>query len=319
MQKIGLGNTDKQISCMGLGTMYFGSKIDEQTSFSLLNLYFEQGGILLDSANKYASWIPGCEGGESERLIGKWLRQKVNRDKIFLTSKVGFPYGKIPRSLKKDIIISECERSLQRLQTETIDLYFAHTYDPETTSEEVMEAFFTLKKQGKIRFAGASNYLGWQLAEAALAANKYGFEGFTSLQQRHTYLEPGLRANFGTQILLSPETIQYCKKQNITIMAYSPLLGGVYVKSDKVLPVQYQSASNDFRMKNLKQLAEELNVSPNGVVLRWMMQSSLKVIPLVTGSSVTQLKENMEALNFILNKDQIALLNMEISQPAKYL
>ena len=303
---------------MGLGTMYFGSKVDEQTSFSMLDYYSELGGSFIDSANKYASWVPGFQGGESELLIGKWLKRKANRDKMFLTSKVGFPYGTIPRSLKKEIIISECERSLKRLGVETIDLYFAHTYDEQTPAVEVMEAFSVLKKQGKIRFKGASNYLGWQLAEASFTTDKGDFEGFTCLQQRHTYLEPGLRSNFGTQLLLTPEIEEYCQIQNLNIMAYSPLLGGAYVNSDKSIPVQYQSAANDFRMKNLKQLAIELQVSPNAVVLHWMMQSTPVIIPMVTGSSVSQLEENMEALRFILNDEQLAILNQDLGQINKY-
>ncbi len=303
---------------MGLGTMYFGSKVDEQTSFSILDYYSYLGGTFLDTANKYASWVPGFQGGESELLIGKWLQQKGNRNAIFLTSKVGFPYENIPRSLKKEIIISECERSLKRLGVETIDLYFAHAYDAQTPAEEVMEAFFSLKKQGKIRFAGASNYLGWQLAEAAQAADKCGFKGFTCLQQRHTFLEPGMRANFGTQLLLTPEIEKYCQNSNLTIMAYSPLLGGAYVNSEKSIPVQYQSTANDFRMRNLKQLATELQVSPNAVVLRWMMQSSPAIIPMVTGSSVAQLEENMKAMTFTLNDEQLTLLNHAIVQPNKY-
>jgi len=318
MQKVRLGNTKEQISCMGLGTMYFGSKVDKQTSFSILDYYSEKGGIFLDSANKYASWIPGFQGGESELLIGKWLKQKGKRNNMFLTSKVGFPYGNIPRSLKKEIIISECERSLKRLGVETIDLYFAHAYDATTSAEEVMEAFSVLKKQGKIRYAGASNYSGWQLTETNIAAKQLGLESFTCLQQRHTYLEPGLRANFGTQLLLTPEIEEYCRTQNLTIMAYSPLLGGAYVNPNRPVPVQYQNAANDYRMKNLKQLATELQVSPNSVVLRWMMQSSPAIIPMVTGSSVAQIKENMEALLFILNDEQFALLNQDTVRPNEY-
>jgi len=318
MQKVKFGNTKEQISCIGLGTMYFGSKVDEKTSFSILDYYSEKGGSFLDSANKYASWVPGFQGGESELLIGKWLKQKGNRNKMFLTSKVGFPYENIPRSLKKEIIISECERSLKRLGVETIDLYFAHAYDATTSAEEVMETFSVLKKQGKIRYAGASNYSGWQLTQTINAAKQLGVESFTCLQQRHTYLEPGLRANFGTQLLLTPEIEEYCRTQNLTIMAYSPLLGGAYVNPNRPVPVQYQNAANDYRMKNLKQLATELQVSPNAVVLRWMMQSSPAIIPMVTGSSVAQLKENMEALTFILNDEQLALLNQDVVQPNKY-
>ena len=303
---------------MGLGTMYFGSKVDKKTSFSILDYYSELGGSFLDSANKYASWLPGYKGGESEFLIGKWLKQKGLRYKMFITSKVGFPYKNIPRSLKKEIIISECECSLQRLGVETIDLYFAHAYDASIPVEEVMEAFESLKQQGKIRFSGASNYFGWQLLEAGNAAKKTDTESFTCLQQRHTYLEPGLRANFGSQLLLSPEIEQYCLSQNITIMAYSPLLGGAYVNSDKPIPIQYQSAANDFRLKNLKKLARELQVSPNAVVLRWMMQGSPLVIPMMTGSKISQVEENMEALSFNLIDKQLALLNQDIVQPNKY-
>ncbi|MFN8255845.1 MAG: aldo/keto reductase [Bacteroidales bacterium] len=107
MEEIALGNTSATISCLGLGTMYIGSKTDENTSFSLLDSYFEHGGTFLDTANKYASWVPGFQGGESEQNIGKWLATKKNRHNLFIASKEGFPYGTIPRSLKKEVIISE--------------------------------------------------------------------------------------------------------------------------------------------------------------------------------------------------------------------
>lgn len=318
MKKVLLGNSGEQISCVGLGTMYFGSKVSEKVSFEMLDYYTNQGGTFLDSANKYASWIPGFKGGESELIIGKWLKKKEIRRKMFLTSKVGFSYGDIPRSLKKEIIISECEKSLNRLGVDTIDLYFAHVYDTETPAEEVMEAFYLLQKQGKIRFAGASNYLGWQLAEAAIAAEKIGFEGFNCLQQRHTFIEPTLRANFGTQIILSPEIIQYCEKQNMTIIAYSPLLGGFYVKDGYPVPLQYQIKSNDLKIKRLQQIAGEVNVSPNAIVLAWMMKSTPKIIPLVTASSVVQLEENMKSLFVHLDVQQMELLNQEVYIPKKY-
>jgi aryl-alcohol dehydrogenase-like predicted oxidoreductase len=303
---------------MGLGTMYFGSKTDEKVSFELLDQYAEYGGSFLDSANKYASWVPGFHGGESECLIGKWMKQRGNRQNMFISSKVGFPYGNVPRSLKKEIIISECERSLKRLDVETIDLYFAHAYDHETPVEETMEAFYKLKKEGKIRFAGASNYYTWQLSESNAAASLQGWEGFVCIQQRHTCLEPVLRANFGTQILLTPENQDFCTRKNIGIMAYSPLLGGVYSRDDRSIPVPYQSAVNELRLKALKEVAHKQNVSPNAVVLAWMMQSSPRVIPVVAGSSVEQLRENLQALQVRLSKQQIEKLNGDSVQPNQY-
>ena len=316
--KIELNKTGEKISCMGLGTMYFGSNVDEHNSFKMLDFYFDRGGTFLDSANKYASWVPGFQGGESEKLIGKWMNEKRTRKDMFITSKVGFPYADIPRSLKKEIIISECERSLKRFDAETIDLYFAHAFDAMTPVEETMEAFYLLKKSGKIRFAGASNFYGWQLCEANAIARQQGWEGFCCIQQRHTYLEPTLRADFGTQLLLTPEIQEFCQTKNIGMMAYSPLLGGAYVRNDHPVPIQYQSKLNEFRLTKLKEVANELQVSPNAVILAWMMQSSPQIIPMVTGSTVAQLKENLEAISISLTDGQLELLNQEIVQPNKY-
>jgi len=318
MQKIALGNTCENISCMGLGTMYFGSKVDEQNSFKMLDFYFGQGGTFLDSANKYACWLPGFQGGESEKLIGKWMKEKRIRKDVFITSKVGFPYRDVPRSLKKEIIISECEKSLKRFGTETIDLYFAHAFDAMTPLEETMEAFYLLKKSGKIRFAGASNFYGWQLCEANAIAQQQGWEGFCCIQQRHTYFEPTLRADFGTQLLLTPEIQDFCQTKNIHMMAYSPLLGGAYVRNDHPVPVQYQSKLNEFRSIKLREVAGELQVSPNAVVLAWMMQGSPQIIPMVAGSTVAQLEENLESLSFTLKAEQLERLNQDIVQPNKY-
>jgi aryl-alcohol dehydrogenase-like predicted oxidoreductase len=283
--------------------------VDEQTSFSILDSYTENGGGFLDSANKYASWVPGFCGGESESLIGKWMKQKGNRETLFVASKVGFPYGEIPRTLKKEIIISECEKSLKRLGVENLDLYFAHAFDSFTPAEETMEAFFRLKREGKIRFAGASNYSSWQLSEANTAVGNQGWEGFCSIQQQHTYLEPHLRTPFGNQVILTPEMAHFCTVKNITIIAYSPLMGGAYTRTDDALPIQFQNSDSGFKLKILKQIANELQVSANAVVLAWMIQSSPPVIPLVSGSSLNQLKENLQVLKFKLSKEQLIRLD----------
>lgn len=315
MQKTALGNTGQQISCMGLGTMYFGTKINEKTSFRTLDYYTQQGGSFLDTANKYACWIPGFKGGESEYLIGKWMKQKANRQSLFIASKVGFPYGDIPRSLKKKLIISECEKSLKRMSIETIDLYFAHAYDSETPAEESMEAFYKLEKEGKIRFAGASNYYAWQLCEANDVAKSQGWEGFTCIQQMHTYLEPFMRSDFGNQLLLTPELQKFCVKKNLGIMAYSPLLGGAYARNDRAFPIQYQNELTKIKLTLLNEVANELKVSPNVIVLAWMMQSSPGVIPLVSGSSLPQIEENMQALSVKLSEKNLARLNQNSMLP----
>ncbi|NDP21090.1 MAG: aldo/keto reductase [Paludibacter sp.] len=318
MDKIKLGNTDYRISNMGLGTMYFGSKVDEKVSFSLLDFYVEHGGTFLDSANKYASWIPGYDGGESEAIIGKWMQMRQNRHDLFLSSKVGFAYGDVPRSLKKEIIVSECEKSLKRLKTDCIDLYFAHADDMETPLEDVMSTFQTLKQQGKIRFAGASNFNSWRLAEANSKAKQQGWEGFCCLQQRHTLLEPSLRANFGTQQVLTPEMEQYCGINNVTMMAYSPLLGGAYLNGFQQLPIHYQNKSSESKLLVLNQIANYQNVSVNAILLAWMIQSKPGIIPMVTGSTVLQLSENFKALGITLSVEQMEMLNKDVAVPNKY-
>lgn len=311
-------HTDLELSVMGLGTMYFGTKVDQRMSFRLLDLYEESGGNFLDSANKYASWVPGFNGGESEKIIGKWINHRGNREKMLISSKVGFPYGEVSRSLKKEIIITECERSLKRLGTGYIDLYFAHAYDPATPIGESMEAFYRLKKDGKIRYAGASNFTGWRLEQAAGAAERQGWEGFCCLQQRHSYLEPSLRADFGNQLVLTPELIDYCREQQLAMMAYSPLLGGIYGGKDRELPPQYRSLDSEQKLLRLEILSRKKEAGSNQLVLAWMLHSSPMVLPLITGSNEEQIVENLDAANLKLTKEDMDLLNEAVVEPNKY-
>ncbi len=313
MKKIELGKTGELISCAGLGTMYFGTKTDRSTAFGILDLYADRGGSFLDSANKYASWVPGFQGGESETVIGEWIKAKDNRSQLFISSKVGFPYDSVPRSLKKEVIISECEKSLKRMGIDTIDLYFAHTFDMDTPVAEMMEAFYRLKRQGKIRFAGASNHDAWQVSKANQVANSTGWEGYCCVQQRHTYVEPSLWSDFGTQWLLTPEMQRYCVAEKLTMMAYSPLFGGGYAHENSPLPVDYESAINRDKYSRLHQTAKELNVPANAVVLAWMTGNNPPVIPLIAGSSLAQMQQNLQFLDTELSPGQMDRLNKRLS------
>lgn len=308
MQRIALGYTGEEIAVAGLGCMYFGSKVDEKTSFRLLDMYVDHGGNFLDSANKYASWLPGFKGGESETILGKWLKQDSAPSDLLVSSKVGFPYGEIPRTLKKEVIISECEKSLQRLGVETIDIYFAHAYDRYTPIEETMEAFHQLIEKGKIRYAGASNYTGWRLEEANSIAKSQGWEGYSCLQQRHTYLEPSSRADFNNQEFLSPEIEDLCHTKNLSIIAYSPLLGGFYSRMENPLPALYQNALNEERLVSLRNTCSETGFSPIQLVLAWMVSHSPQVIPLLGCSSSIQLEEALDAVTTSLDPDVVQRL-----------
>ncbi len=315
MKKVPLGKTGSTISVCGLGAMYFGSKVDEKTSFRQMDLYVDHGGNHIDTANKYASWVQGCLGGESETVIGKWLKQKTGKPDLVIASKVGFPYGEIPGSLKKEIIISECELSLRRLGLETIDLYYAHAYDENTSAEETMEAFFQLQKAGKIRHAGASNYPAWRLEKANAVAGLQGWVGYSCLQQRHTYLESTIRADFNNQIVLTPEMVDYCKTHQLTLIAYSPLLGGAYTRDDRPIPSQYRSLISEKRLAALETLSRKIEYSQNQLVLAWMMLGDPPVIPLISGSTVSQLEENLQASYISLSEQDLKQLdNIEIEE-----
>jgi len=172
-----LGQTGVEVSSLCLGAMYFGSRNDEATSYRILDQYVAAGGSFIDTANIYAMWVQGYHGGESETLLGKWMQERRNRQHMFIASKVGFNYQDVPISLSARWIEEECNKSLRRMNIETIDLYYAHCDDRETPLEETLEAFNRLVKAGKVRFIGASNYLacrGQQLP--GLAAGTRGLD-----------------------------------------------------------------------------------------------------------------------------------------------
>src|SRR5262249_16618138 len=146
--------------------MFFGTRTDSEMSIQLLDAYVAAGGTSIDTANIYAHWIKGFRGGESETLLGEWMRSRRNRSQLVIATKVRFDCPGVERCLKAKMIVEECNKSLQRLDIETIDLYYAHVDDYDTPLEETLEAFNRLVKAGKVRYIGASNYLAWRIEQA---------------------------------------------------------------------------------------------------------------------------------------------------------
>ncbi len=309
MRAVSLGNSGTLVSSICLGAMFFGSKTDPSMSRRLLDCYVDAGGSFIDTANIYAWWVPGFSGGESETVLGEWMRQRKNRSRLFLASKVGFGYGSVKVGLTASLIKSECEKSLRRLGVETIDLYFAHVDDRKTPQEETLEALQGLVTEGKVRFLGASNFLAWRLSEAEGICRAHSWAGYCCVQQRHTYLRPQLGTTFGAQIAANDDLLDYCQAQGMSMLAYSPLLGGVYNRADRSIPDQYKGADTEARMSRLKSLARDLGKTENQVVLAWLMRSTPAAIPLAAGSTVEQLREDLEAGEIRLTADQIAFLN----------
>jgi aryl-alcohol dehydrogenase-like predicted oxidoreductase len=153
-----LGKTDIQIAPIVFGGNVFGWTIDEQRSFEMLDAFVAAGFNCIDTADVYSSWVPGNKGGESESILGRWMKARGNRKQIVLATKLGSPMGPGRKGLKKSYMMEAVEASLQRLQTDYIDLYQAHQDDRETPLEETLEGFDALIQQGKVRAIGASNY-----------------------------------------------------------------------------------------------------------------------------------------------------------------
>jgi aryl-alcohol dehydrogenase-like predicted oxidoreductase len=305
MQQIKLGASGMEVSALAMGSDVLGSKIDQETTFRLLDFYVENGGNLIDTANFYASWIPGCVGGESENVIGAWLKSRGNRSKLHISSKLAFDYPGSPGGLSAAEIESECNKSLVRLGTDYLDIYYAHRDDFDTPQHETMEAFHRLVTAGKVRLLGASNLSVWRIAEANTIARLNGFTPYSVVQQRFTYLRPRHGADFGPQIFIDDDLKAFAKSHGIALVGYSVLLSGAYSRADRPVPAQFAGPDTDDRLAAVRDVAEKLGVSPNQVVIAWLRQSDPTILPIIAGSRVEQLKENIEALGLKLSDQEM--------------
>jgi aryl-alcohol dehydrogenase-like predicted oxidoreductase len=309
MKTAQLGYTGEQVSALCLGAMYYGTRVPKADAYRLLDLYTDAGGGFIDTANVYARWVEGFSGGESETLLGQWMKERGNRDRLFIATKMGAPYGDVPRSLEAKYIEQECEKSLRRLGVETIDLYYAHTDDRDTAQTEIMEAFHRLVKAGKVRHLGASNWTAWRLEGAYRLCEANGWTRHCAIQQRHSYLVPRARVEPAVHTFANEDLLDYCQFRDLALVAYSPLAKGAYVRSDREFPNVYSGPDNQARLEALKTVCQETDATPNQVVLAWLTQSSPTVIPLFSASTEAQMKENLGAVEVVLNDEQIARLD----------
>lgn len=318
MKKVTLGKTGIEVSALAIGSDLIGSRIDRETSFRLFDFFREHGGTLIDTANMYSCWLPGCHGGESETTIGAWMKERSCRRQMLVSTKLAFDYGGCAGGLTSEEIERECEKSLKRLQTDHLDLYFAHRDDRETPVEETMEAFDRLIKAGKVRAVGASNLFLWRIAEANTVSRVHHWSGYSVVEQRYTYLRPRHGADFGPQIFISEELKDYALAQGIALIGYSILLQGAYTRSDKPVPAQFAGPDSDDRLGVLRAVAQEAGCTPSQAIIAWMRQSTPPILPIIAGSRTEQLRENIAALDVTLTSDQMHRLhvagNAEVEQ-----
>ena len=279
-----------------------GSNTSADVSIQILDAYADAGGAFLDTANIYNRDAPNCRGGESERLIGRWMRDRGNRNAMFVATKVGMVYPDQAAGLRAEQIEQECERSLKRLGTDVIDLYYAHTDDRDTPLEETLAAFDRLVTSGKVRRIGASNYLPTRLVEALWTSKVNGCAAYCCIQQRYSYLRPRTGADFGLQVATNDDLLDFCRARNFPLIGYAPFLkGAIAGRPDKKLRDQYVGEDSDTRLAMLRTVAGELGIGVPQLVLAWMRRHEITVIPLIGVSTVEQLNESLDALDVQLD------------------
>jgi aryl-alcohol dehydrogenase-like predicted oxidoreductase len=310
MYKLPLGQTGVNVSAICLGILQFGSRLGKAESFQLLDRYVNAGGSFFDTANSYNRWMDGYVGGESEIILGQWMHERKNRSEMFIATKVGFEYQDVDRCLRAEVIIAECDKSLRRLQTDVIDLYYAHTDDRNTPVEETMEAFDRLVKAGKVHYVGASNLTSWRLEQARWTSKVNGWTLYCCAQQRYSYLRAKPGAIFDAQVMVDNDMLDYTRTTGISLLAFSPLLNGAYSRCDRPFRDQYLGPDTGARLQTLYNIADETGATANQVVLALMLQHNPPVIPIIGVSSGAQMDENLGSLDVQLSPTQMARLNI---------
>ena len=306
-----LGSSNLEVSPFCLGSNVFGWTIDEKTSFAILDALVAAGFNFIDTADMYSTWVPGHKGGESETIIGNWMKRTGNRSKVVIATKVGKEMGPNDKGLAKAYIFRAVERSLERLQTDYIDLYQSHADDEATPIEETMEAYAELIKQGKVRVIGASNYTAERLAAALQASEQHSYPRYESLQPHYNLYE---RA--GYEAALEP----LCLAKGLGVIPYFSLASGFLTgkyrsesdlsKSPRGQGVKKYLDERGLRVLTaLDQVAREKHSTPGKVALAWLLARTSITAPIASATSVPQLQDLIDATKLTLDPASIELLN----------
>jgi aryl-alcohol dehydrogenase-like predicted oxidoreductase len=305
MQRRRLGRSPLELYPLCLGTNVLGRTLDEAAAFPVLDAYVEAGGNCLDTADVYSA-------GQSEQIIGSWMKARGNREQVLIATKLGHSMGPGKQGLSAKYIQEAVEASLRRLQTDYIDLYQAHSDDPETPLEETLQAFDALIRQGKVRVIGASNYSATRLAEALRISQQHGYVRYESLQPLYNLVE---------REAYERELEPLCREQEIGVIGYYALAAGFLTgkyRPDKPLPESRRAQSVQARYMNergfrilaeVERVAARLGATPAQVSLAWMMARPGVTAPIASATSVQQLHELVGAVTLQLDTEAITALN----------
>lgn len=310
-----LGRTEVQVAPLCFGGNIFGWTVDEEASFKVLDAYVEAGGNFIDTADVYSAWAPGHRGGESETILGKWMRERHNRHQIVIATKVGSlpSKGRTP-DLTREHIRWAVENSLHRLQTDYIDLYFAHRDDEETPLGETLSVFAELVQAGKVRVLGASNYTAERMREALQLSQANGYPRYEVQQPRYNLIS---RSEYEGDLQ------NLCVKEQISVVPYSSLASGFLTgkyrqgaelpKTQRAGTVQqnYWTKENFALLERIDKVARQYDATPAQVALAWLYSRPGVTAPIASATTVAQTRDIMGATT--LKLDQAALDSLTLA------
>jgi aryl-alcohol dehydrogenase-like predicted oxidoreductase len=298
-----LGRTGLEVFPLCLGGNVFGWTADEDDSFAVLDAYVEAGGNFVDTANGYSAWVPGHDGGESERVIGEWLTARGNRDEVIVATKLGSSGGLTPENIR-----TRAEQSLERLRTDHIDIMYAHYDDPDTPIEVALQALDELVRDGKVRHLAASNFTAERLEESIGAAEREGLAVYEVLQPHYNLLERDYENGL----------IDVAKRHDLAVTPYFGLakgfLTGKYrpghsVESPRAAQIgDYESDRGWAVLDAVEEIAEAHGVPAGAVALAWLAAQPTVVSPIASARNPGQLSELLPFVDLELSDDELQRL-----------
>ena len=308
VEKRRIGDSTIEVTPLALGGNVFDWTANEKTSFAVLDAFVEEGGCMIDTADIYSAWVPGHKGGESEALIGRWLkRDPKKRDKVVIATKVGMMEG----GLATDVVMKACDASLQRLGIERIDLYYQHQDDEKVPLEQSLEAFQRLREEAKIRAVGLSNFTALRIDEAVAVAERLGITKPVALQPKYNLIE---REEFEQELRPAAQ------RHNLGVFPYYGLANGFLTgkyrtkedlgKSPRGQRVAAYLEGRGMRvLEALDEISAETGAPLAAISLAWLMAQPTIVAPIASATSVEQVHELTAAMHLKLTEDQLARLD----------
>jgi aryl-alcohol dehydrogenase-like predicted oxidoreductase len=302
---IKLSNTDLTIYPLCLGGNVFGYSADKESSEAVLSFYADNGGNFIDTADMYSQWAPGHIGGESETIIGNWMKKRGNRSQMVVATKV----SKLDTrpGLKAENIVAACDDSLRRLQTDYIDLYYAHQDDPNTPIEETLSTFDSLIKSGKVRYIAASNFTAARLQESLDISKKLGLASYVACQDQYNLMDRDFEKTLRDTV----------DKNGLSEIPFYGLargfLSGKYRPGVKVESIRATGVSNSYAnergwamLEKLDQIAQGRQTTVSAIALAWLRQQKTVSAPIASATKLEQIKELMPVIE--LGESELALL-----------